>query len=213
VKKATEQPFILKFQKIKIMASINITNRETIPGTQYPIQKITFQKPDLEGQLHGQVNEVYFRPDAVAVLLADPVNQTLLLVRQFRLPAFLNGSDKGYLVETCAGMIDEGETAEQAARREVLEETGYAVTELEKIGGVYTSAGGITEFVHLFTATYNRNGDHEQGGGKEDEGEDIELVEISFNDARDQLKQAEVRDAKTMLLLQHYLMNDRAVEA
>jgi GDP-mannose pyrophosphatase NudK len=124
------------------MATINIISRDTIPGTKYPLQNIAFQKPDLQGQLHEQKNEVYFRPDAVAVLLADPQARQFLLARQFRLPTFLNGSEKGYLIETCAGLIDEGETPEQAARREVSEETGYPISELEKIGGVYTSAGG-----------------------------------------------------------------------
>ena len=157
--------------------------------------------------MHEQVNEVYFRPDAVAVLLVDPAAKQFLLARQFRLPTFLNGSEKGYLVETCAGLIDEGETPEQAARREVEEETGYPINEFEKIGGVYTSAGGITEFVHLFVASYNSDGPHGKGGGKPGEGEDIELLEISFRDARQQLKQGAVRDAKTLLLLQHYFLN------
>ena len=188
------------------MATINIIQRDTIPGTKYPLQQITFQKPDLNGEMHEQVNEVYFRPDAVAVLLADPKAETFLLARQFRLPTFLNGSERGYLVETCAGLIDEGETPEQAARREVQEEMGNPVSGLEKIGGVYTSAGGITEFVHLFTAFYNRQQKHQSGGGKAGEGEDIELLEISFDDARGQLQQGSIRDAKTMLLLQHFLL-------
>src|ERR1700712_2429982 len=148
------------------MSTINIIRRDTIPGTKYPLQKISFQKPDLKGRMHEQENEVYFRPDAVAVLLADNKAQKFLLAKQFRLPTFLNGSEKGYLVETCAGLIDEGETPEQAARREVEEETGYLVSDLEKIGGIYTSAGGITEFVHLFTANYDSGGAHGKGGGK-----------------------------------------------
>lgn len=156
--------------------------------------------------MHEQVNEVYFRPDAVTVLLVDPVAQKFLLARQFRLPAFLNGSEKGYLVETCAGLIDEGETPEQAARREVKEETGYPVSDLEKIGGIYTSAGGITEFVHLFIANYDSQGPHKKGGGTPGEGEDIELLEISFGGIKEQLKVGAIRDAKTLLLCQHYLM-------
>jgi GDP-mannose pyrophosphatase NudK len=189
------------------MATINIIQRETIAGTEYPLQKITFQKPDLEGEMHEQVNEVYFRPDAVAVLLVDPKRRNFLLTRQFRLPTFLNGSETGYLVETCAGLIDEGETPEQAARREVEEETGYPLSGLDKIGGIYTSAGGITEFVHLFVASYNSDGPHENGGGKPGEGEDIELVPLSFADAREQLRSGVMRDAKTLLLLQHYFLN------
>lgn len=122
------------------------------------------------------------------------------------LPTFLNGSEKGYLLETCAGLIDEGETPEQAARREV-EEDRYPVTELTKIGGVYSSAGGITEFLHLFTAKYDHSAAHGTGGGKAGEGEDIALVLISFDEACEQLQQGMIRDAKTLILLQHYFRN------
>jgi hypothetical protein len=114
------------------LATINIIQRKTIAGTQYPLQRITFQKPDLKGAMHEQVNEVYFRPDAVAVLLIDPAAKQFLLARQFRLPTFLNGSEKGYLVETCAGLIDEGETPEQAARREVEEEPAIRLTKSKR---------------------------------------------------------------------------------
>ncbi|SDF29143.1 nudix-type nucleoside diphosphatase, YffH/AdpP family [Mucilaginibacter pineti] len=189
------------------MATINIINRETVPGTKYPLQTITFQKPDLHGQMHDQKNEIYFRPDAVAVLLVDIKAEKFLLARQFRLPTFLNGSETGYLVETCAGLIDEGETPEQAVRREVQEEMGYTISNLEKVGGVYTSAGSITEFVHLFMAEYNSTGTHEKGGGKAGEGEDIELLELNFSEAREQVRMGSILDAKTMLLLQHYFMN------
>jgi GDP-mannose pyrophosphatase NudK len=189
------------------MATINITQRDTIGGTKYPLQKITFQKPDLEGKMHEQVNEVYFRPDGAAILLADPEERKFLLVRQFRLPTFLNGNEKGYLIEACAGIVDEDETPEQAARREVEEETGYQINDLEKVTGVYSTAGGLTEYIHLFIAKYDSKGRHGKGGGNAGEGEDIEVIEIDFEDASEKLKLGAIRDAKTMLLLQHYLMN------
>lgn len=190
------------------MATINILERKTIAGTEYPLQQIKFQKPDQNGEMHDQTNEVYFRPDAVTVLLADPKAKTFLLTRQFRLPTFLNGSEKVYLLETCAGLIDEGETPEQAAAREVAEETGYPLANLTKIGAVYTSAGGITEYVHLFTAKYDKSGPHEKGGGKAGEGEDIELIHLTFTEAKDKVRSGAVIDAKTLLLLQHYFLHD-----
>jgi nudix-type nucleoside diphosphatase (YffH/AdpP family) len=188
------------------MANINILERRTTAGTKYPLQTIRFQKPDLEGQLHEQTNEVYFRPDAVAVLLADRKHRKFIFTRQFRLPAFLNGSETGYLLETCAGLIDEGETPEQAARREAAEETGFPVGELTKVGAVYTSAGGITEYLHLFIAVCDCGKGHGKGGGKPGEGEDIEIVQLSFGEAREKLLQAAFYDAKTTLLLQHYFL-------
>jgi len=189
------------------MATIQILNRETLSHKKYPLQNIRFEKPDATGKFHTLEKEVYFRPDAVAVLLVDDKYKKILLGRQFRLPAFLNGSDKGYLVETCAGIIDEGETEEQTAYREVEEETGYQITNLNKIGGVYTSVGGSTEFVHLFTANYDSNGQHGNGGGLAAEGEDIELIEMGLDEAKEKLKQGWFIEAKTILLLQHFFLN------
>lgn len=192
------------------MATIQILTRETLSSKKYPLQMITYEKPGLDGVFHEKQTEVYFRPDAVAVLLADEQHQKFLLTKQFRLPAFLNGSDTGYLVEACAGIMDEGETEEQTVQREVGEETGYQVGELTKIGGVYTSVGGSTEFVHLFIGNFDISSKHGKGGGKEGEGEDIELVVMDFNDAREKLKQGWFIDAKTILLLQHWFLNNAA---
>jgi GDP-mannose pyrophosphatase NudK len=188
------------------MATIQILNKEILSEKIYPLKYITFQKPDLRGKMHQQDNEVYFRPDAVAILLADDKKQQFLFTRQFRLPTFLNGSENGYLIEVCAGLIDEGETPEQAARREVEEETGYQAKEITKVLGIYPSAGGITEYVHLFTADFDIDSKHGVGGGKEGEGEDIKLVQMSFKDAREKLKQNWFNDAKTIILLQHYFL-------
>jgi GDP-mannose pyrophosphatase NudK len=188
------------------MSTIQILHKETLSDKKYLLQNITFQKPGSDGQMHEQQNEVYFRPDAVAVLLADNDHETFLLTRQFRLPTFLNRSETGYLVETCAGLIDEGETPEQAARREVLEETGYPVLSLKKVGSAYSSAGGITEYLHLFIAGCDCYGVHENGGGLKSEGEDIELISLSFREAREKLSEGEFRDAKTIMLLQHFFL-------
>ena len=188
------------------MSTIQIIDKETISNKEYPLKFITFQKPDLDGNLHKQENEIYFRPDAVSVLLVDEKRKKFLLTRQFRLPTFLNGNDTGYLVETCAGLIDEDEMPEQGARREVEEETGYQVDDLTKIGGVYSSAGGLTEYLHLFIARLDLAGRHSEGGGLKEEGEDIQLIEMPIDEAREKLKLGEFRDAKTIILLQHYFL-------
>lgn len=189
-----------------IMASIQILNRTTISDKKYRLENILFEKPNLQGEMHHQENEVYFRPDAVAVLLVDEKKEMFLLARQFRLPTFLNGNDNGYLIETCAGLIDDGESPEQAAHREGKEETGYDIANLTKYGAVYSSAGGITEYVHLFSANYDSKGEHEEGGGAEGEGEDIELLEWTFDEAREKVMSGAIRDAKTVMLLQYYFM-------
>jgi GDP-mannose pyrophosphatase NudK len=189
------------------MSTIQILNKETLSDKKYPLKYISFEKPDEEGVFHNQEKEVYFRPDAVGVLLVDEKSKKILLTKQFRLPTFLNGSDSGYLVEACAGLIDEGETPEETVRREVEEETGYQINDLNKIAGAYSSPASATEFLHLFIAGYTSEPDHSKTGGLKAEGESIELIELGFNEAREKLKQGEFRDLKTILLLQHFLMN------
>jgi GDP-mannose pyrophosphatase NudK len=189
------------------MATIQILDKQTLSDKKYPLKYITFEKPDAEGEFHNLEKEVYFRPDAVAVLLVDDKQKKLLLTKQFRLPTFLNGSDSGYLIEVCAGLIDEGETPEQTARREVEEETGYQIDELTKIAGAYTSPASATEFLHLFTAAYQSKKDHSKTWGLKAEGESIELMEMGFDEAEEKLKQGEFRDIKTILLLQYFFMN------
>jgi len=157
--------------------------------------------------MHDEENEVYYRPDAVGVLLVDEKKKLLLLTRQFRLPAFLNGSESGYLVETCAGLIEETETPEQALRREVMEETGYEVDTYEKVAGVYSSAGGITEFLHLFIARFDSTAEAKEGGGLASENEAVEIIKLTFAEAKAQLARGEFKDAKTLILLQHYFLS------
>lgn len=189
------------------MSDIHIIEQETLADRKYPLKFYTFQRTGSKGKLLEKKNEVYFRPDAVTVLLIDDANKKFLLTKQFRLPTYLNGNEEGYLVEACAGLIDEGESPEETAYREVKEETGYPIRDLKKVAGVYTSAGGITEFQRLYIANYDSKGQHSEGGGIEEEGEDIELVEMSFDEARETLRRGNFMDAKTILLLQHYFLN------
>jgi GDP-mannose pyrophosphatase NudK len=190
------------------MEEIRVFNQEILSDRKYPLKEISFEKPGQDGEKIKQLHEVYYRPDAVAVLMVDYKEEKILLSRQFRIPTFLNGNESGYLVETCAGLIDDMESPEEAAIREALEETGYTLSNLQKVGGVYPSAGGLTEYVHLFIAAYNSKGKHELGGGLKEEGENIENVEISFQEALEKVKTASFNDAKTLLLLQHFfLMN------
>jgi nudix-type nucleoside diphosphatase (YffH/AdpP family) len=123
--------------------------QKTLSNKKYKLENISFQKPDAEGKLQDTETEIY-RPDAAAVLMADRKHHKVLLTRQFRLPTFLNGNDDGYLVEVCAGLIPETESAEATARGEALEETGYQIGELIKTGGAYaySSSGGI---LNMFT--------------------------------------------------------------
>jgi GDP-mannose pyrophosphatase NudK len=187
------------------MSTIQILSKQTLSQKKYLLQNISFEKPDSDGEFHTVQKEVYFRPDTVAVLLVDRENQQLLLTKQFRLPTFLNGNDSGYLIETCAGTIDENETPEQTVR-EALEETGYEIKDLEKIGSGYLAPGGTTEFMHLFIANYVSEATHSKYWGLKEEGESIELVEYSFDEAKQKLMAGAFRDMKTMALLSRFFM-------
>jgi GDP-mannose pyrophosphatase NudK len=188
------------------MANVQILNKETLSERKFPLRNISYQKFTTTGETVDMEAEVYYRPDATAVLLYNPGQQIFLLTEQFRMPVYLNSSDTGLLTETCAGLIDEGETPEDAAIREAEEELGYKVKELAFAGKVYTSAGGITELVHLYTAAYTEADKVSDGGGAEGENEDITLVHLSYADARRMLQQGEIIDAKTMILLQHFFL-------
>jgi len=188
------------------MSAIQITSRETLSAQKYPLKHYTYQQPDGNGQMQELASEVYHRPDAVAVLLYNIHEEKFVLTRQFRLPSYLNGNHSGYLTETCAGLIDEGETPEQTAIREVKEELGYQISNLTKVGAVYTSAGGITEYLHLFISPIDDLQNHGIGGGLAEEGEDIETIILNFDKAHNLLKHGKLNDSKTVMLLQHYFL-------
>lgn len=189
------------------MAQIKISNEKTLANKKFPLKLYSFEKPGPKGEMHGQENEIYFRPDGVTALLVDKDEQKMLFVRQVRLATYLNGNDSGYLVETCAGTIDEGESPEQALEREILEETGYRATSIKKVFQGYPSPAGNSEIVYFFVANYDSKGPKEKGGGEEKEGEDIELVEMPISEAKEKLSSGWFIDLKTVLVLQHYFLD------
>ncbi|WP_342645655.1 NUDIX domain-containing protein [Mucilaginibacter sp. CSA2-8R] len=188
------------------MSTIQILNRETLSDKKYPLKNFTYLKPDAEGNMKEQKTEVYYRPDAAAILLYDKEKQKLLLTKQFRLPTYLNGNESGYLTEACAGLIDDGETPEQTVIREAKEELGVDISNIDKVGAVYTSGGGITEYLHLFIAAYDSLAFKPTMGGLAAEGEIIEPFELNFAEAKTKLKNGELNDAKTVMLLQYYFL-------
>ncbi|MBC2773497.1 NUDIX domain-containing protein [Rhizobium sp. AQ_MP] len=145
--------------------------------------------------------EVFERREAVGILLHNVERDTVTLVRQLRIPAYLMG-DHAYLLEVPAGFIDEGETPEEAVLREALEETGYRITTARPTFTAYMSPGSVTEKLHGFYARVTDADRIAQGGGLEDEQEDLEIVELPFAEAREMVQTGEIVDAKTIMLLQ-----------
>ena len=132
--------------------------------------------------------------------------KTVILTRQFRLPSFVNGNKKGVLIEACAGLLDQ-DNPEEAIKRETEEETGYRIKDVRKIFDSYMSPGSVSEILYFFIAEYTPSMKVHEGGGIEHEQEDIEVLEISFDKAYGMIATGEIRDAKTIMLLQYMKIN------
>jgi nudix-type nucleoside diphosphatase (YffH/AdpP family) len=179
---------------------VSIKKTDTLSKEKYTLTKVTFERTANDGTSQEHTNEVYDMGNAVTILLYDPARQTVILTRQFRLPSYFNGNNSGILVEACAGKI-ENESPEQTAKREIEEETGYRVSTLKKIYEAYTSPGTITELLHFFVAEYNPSLKVSEGGGSKREKEDVEVMEVPFEQATQMVQNGDIKDAKTILLL------------
>jgi nudix-type nucleoside diphosphatase (YffH/AdpP family) len=168
------------------------------------LTKYEFDLKRRDGQWQSQIREVYDRGNAAVILLIDPVRGTVILTRQFRFPAHLLG-DNPMLIEACAGLLD-GDPPEVCARKEAEEETGYRVGAVTHLFDSYMSPGSVTEKLSFFLGTYEPSSRISDGGGLEDEGEDIEVMELPFETALQMVKSGEIVDAKTIMLLQHAAM-------
>ncbi|MCK2218386.1 NUDIX domain-containing protein [Actinomadura sp. ATCC 31491] len=167
----------------------------------YVLRTTTFDYRHADGRWSTQERETYDRGNGATVLLYDAARRTVLLTRQFRYPAYVNGHADGMLLETAAGLLDD-ETPEAAVRREAEEETGHAIGDVEHVFTVYMSPGSITERLHFYAAPYDAATRTSRGGGIAAEGEDIEVVELGFDHALRLVRDGGIADAKTIMLLQ-----------
>lgn len=184
------------------MDKIKIVKQETLSDRKYRLELFDTESLYNGGSITRQ-REIYFRPPATAILLYDPGRRTVLLTSQFRLPVHLTHKKTGPFLEACAGIIDEGELPEHAIVREVEEETGYRISEIRQVAEGFSSPSSLTEYLYLFTGIYSKDMKVNEGGGNKAEGEDIGLVELSAVEARKKLEAGEIKDIKTILLLQH----------
>lgn len=188
------------------MSGIEIVQRDILADRAYRLEWIKFQKIH-NSKTEIQEREVYFRPEGAAILLIDPERKAILLTKQFRLPVHLKGK-RDFLFEACAGIIDKGELPEHAIVREVEEETGYRISEIKKIAEGFMTPASVTEYVHFFTGKYSPEMKVSEGGGNEDEGEDIQLIELSGAEAKELVLAGKLYDVKTILLLQYAIIQN-----
>jgi GDP-mannose pyrophosphatase NudK len=164
------------------------------------VQRHEFELRRRDGSWQKQLRETYDRGDGAAVLLCDKAAGEVVLIRQFRYPAFYRG-ESPYLIEACAGKL-EGDDPETCARKEAMEETGYRVGELVKAYDSFMSPGAVTERISMFIGFIEGIAEV-RGGGLHDEGEDIEILRVPFSDALAMIDSGEIADAKTIMLLQY----------
>ena len=151
--------------------------------------------------------EVLEQGNAAAALLCNVEKQTIILVKQFRLPAFMNGIESGFMLEVPAGIVEASESsAEEAIKREILEETGYKIPNLKKVYDAFATPGGSTERFSCYVGEYSDDMKVEKGGGLDDENEDIEIVEMPFKEAVELMNTGKIVDAKTIMLLQYAMI-------
>ena len=194
----------MQFPKIKILAE------ELLSKNWYLLKKYTFEMQIAENIKQKQVREVYDRGNGATILLYHKTKKPIILIKQFRFPTFLNGNKTGMLIETCAGILEQ-ENAEECIKRETEEETGFQINEVEKLFEAYMSPGAITEIIHFFKAEYSSEMKISDGGGLVTEQENIEVIEILFEDAYKMIAAGEIKDAKTILLLQYAKINNLMV--
>ena len=180
---------------------VRITNEELLSDNWYILKRFTFELRRRDGSWQKQTREVYNRGNGAAILLYNRAQRTVLLTRQFRIPAHVNGHT-GFLIEAAAGLLDNA-SPEQRIREEVQEETGYRIGAVKKIYDLFMSPGSVTERLHFFVAEYTPDQRQGEGGGIAEEGEDIEVLEFGFEQALAKVASGEIMDGKTVLLLQY----------
>ena len=184
---------------------IRIRDVRVLSDDWYLLKKTTFDFQRSNGSWQTVSRETYDRGNGAVVLLVNSRKRTLILTRQFRYPAFVNGLSDGMLLEACAGLLDSADP-EETIRREVEEETGFRISLPRKLFELYMSPGSVTEKLFFFTAEYDHSDRVSSGGGDQAEGEDIEIVELPFDEAFSMIDRGEILDAKTLILLQRLAM-------
>lgn len=182
--------------------SVKILKTEILSDNWYVLKKVTFEYQKEDGKTHMQSREAYDRGNGATILLYNTDQKTIILTKQFRLPTYINGNDSGMMIEACAGLL-ENENAEECIKRETEEETGYLVSDVQKIFEAYMSPGSVTEILHFFIAKYTKEMMISEGGGAEGEAENIEVLELGFEQAFQMIGTGEIKDAKTIMLIQY----------
>ncbi|MBA4317224.1 MAG: GDP-mannose pyrophosphatase NudK [Flavobacterium sp.] len=186
---------------------ITIQKTELLSDNWYLLNKVTYDYQKEDNSIETHIREVYDRGNGAAILLYNTIQKTVILTRQFRLPSYLNGNTSGMMIEVCAGLLDK-DHPEQCIIRETEEETGYRLSTVHKVFETYMSPGAVTEILYLFVGEYDASMKVNEGGGLDAEQENIEVLEYTFDEAFAMIQTGEIKDAKTVMLLQYAKINN-----
>ncbi|MFL9833028.1 GDP-mannose pyrophosphatase NudK [Chryseobacterium terrae] len=181
---------------------VSIEKTEILSEDWYILKKVTFNIKKENGEIETQTREAYDRGNGAVILLYNTETKNVILTRQFRLPTYINGNPDGMLIEACAGLLD-NDNPEACAKKEAEEETGYKISKIKKIFEAYMSPGSVTEILHFFIAEYSDDMKIHEGGGLEEEGENIEVLQMQFDETLSMIDKGEIKDAKTIIVLQY----------
>lgn len=187
---------------------VRIVESTTLSDDWYTLKKVTFDFLRRDGTWQRQSRETYDRGNGATILLHNRRTGNVVLTRQFRMPVFVNGHD-GMLIEAAAGLLDMV-TPEERIRLEAEEETGYRVSNIRKVFEAYMSPGSVTEKLYFYLGEYDASTRVNDGGGIEDEGEDLEVLEMPLGTALQLVRSGEIVDGKTIMLLQHLALSEIA---
>jgi len=182
-------------------AEVRIINTQTLSDDWYTLKKYTFALQRQNGEWQQQNREVYDRGNGATILLYNRQQRTVILTRQFRFPVYVNGHD-GMLIEAAAGLLDNMDP-ENRIKAEAEEETGFRISHVEKVFEAYMSPGSVTEKLYFYIAEYQAEDRTGAGGGIEAEGEDIEVLEMTLDEALAAIESGLIVDGKTIMLLYH----------
>lgn len=188
-------------QHIATKDRVRIQQVEVLSDNWYVLRKTTFDFQGRDGTWRNLSRETYDRGNGATILLYSKLKQTVVLTRQFRFPAFVNEHD-GMLIETCAGLLDRDDP-HTCIRKETEEETGYRIKDVRKIFEAFMSPGSVTERLYFFVGEYFDEDKLSEGGGLEAEGEEVEVLEMSLDEALAMIETGEINDGKTIMLLQY----------
>lgn len=180
----------------------NITYN-TLSSEWATLSRIDYDYQFKDGSWKRLSRESYDRGNGTSILLFNTEKETVILTKQFRMPAYANDKNDGMSIEVCAGALDKDEAPETCIIREVEEEVGYRINKVKKVLEAYTSPGAVTEKMYCFIAEYTDDMKISEGGGVEGENEEIEVLEIPFSKAIKMMHDFEIKDAKTVMLLQY----------